>query len=177
MPTLGSFSAWVEVDGRPLREFGIFADPSGRKVSCHVPSDAGKQFVVHWEDHGHSFTAAWISCDGYVIPGRYLSGPGRASRGGARSGLRTERPFTFSELPKTCKHVTEILSFSYAYFLLSSEQKCLECTQLGRSRLYSPFCQGVGGARIPSVGQASALTDRSLSRRGFRHRWDLHHIC
>jgi hypothetical protein len=53
-------------------------------------------FRVHWRDEGSKVdTAAYITLDGYKVPGRYLWGKGETSRGGIRTGPNTERPFTF----------------------------------------------------------------------------------
>jgi hypothetical protein len=54
-------------------------------------------FRVHWRDEGSKIdTAAYITLDGYKVPGRYLWGKGETSRGGIRTGPNTERPFTFA---------------------------------------------------------------------------------
>jgi hypothetical protein len=54
-------------------------------------------FRVHQRDEGSRInTAAYITLDGYKVPGYYLWGKGETSRGGIRTGSDTERPFTFA---------------------------------------------------------------------------------
>ncbi len=56
-------------------------------------------FRVHWRDEGSKVnTAAYITLDGYKVPGHYLWGKGETSRGGIRTGPDTERPFTFANV-------------------------------------------------------------------------------
>ena len=60
-------------------------------------------FRVHWRDEGSKVdTAAYITLDGYKVPGRYLWGKGETSRGGIRTGPNTERPFTFDNFDEGC---------------------------------------------------------------------------
>lgn len=60
---------------------------------------ASQCFEVHWRDHGsQTFTASYISVDGFLTSGRFLDGTGSTSRSGARSGPDTERKYQFAEL-------------------------------------------------------------------------------
>lgn len=92
------FSAWIVSNNQPLPEYLVAVDEKGSRVSCWIPSEAGKQFSVHWRDHGSNVhTCSFISLDGFVVPGRFLYGTGSASREGVRSGPTSERPFIFAE--------------------------------------------------------------------------------
>ncbi|KAI6118848.1 hypothetical protein EV401DRAFT_1965636 [Pisolithus croceorrhizus] len=92
------FSAWIVSNNQPLPEYLVAVDEKGSRVSCWIPSEAGKQFSVHWRDHGSNVhTCSFISLDGFVVPGRFLYGAGSASREGVRSGPTSERPFIFAE--------------------------------------------------------------------------------
>lgn len=67
-------------------------------------------FRVHWRDEGSKVdTAAYITLDGYKVPGRYLWGEGETSRGGIRTGPNTERPFTFDNFDEGILFCLEIV--------------------------------------------------------------------
>ncbi|KAH7913756.1 hypothetical protein BJ138DRAFT_1058502 [Hygrophoropsis aurantiaca] len=98
MLTHRGFSAWIVSEGKTLPVYLVATDASAHRVSCWIPSEAGKTFSVHWSDAGskvHSCT--FITLDGFVVPGRFLFGEGSASREGVRTGLTTERPFVFAQ--------------------------------------------------------------------------------
>jgi len=125
MPTMGFFSAWIMCDGRPLPEYCIQSLESTSvnacKMSCWIPSESGKvgykqkdwmgdligmlqNFSVFWRDQGSCVrSCAFISLDGFVVPGRFLSGYGTSSRDGVRTSYNTERPFAFAQQANTCK--------------------------------------------------------------------------
>ncbi|KAI9570454.1 hypothetical protein HD554DRAFT_2082193 [Boletus coccyginus] len=96
MLTHREFSAWIVSEDKSLPEYLVAIDTNGSKVSCWIPSEAGKNFSVHWRDGGtRVHSCAFISLDGFQVPGRFLSGYGDASREGVRTGSNTERPFVF----------------------------------------------------------------------------------
>lgn len=91
------FSAWISCEDKPLPEFEVHA--TSNRVTCWIPSKEGRAFVVHWRDEGSKIdTAAYITLDGFVVSGRFLFGEGKASRGGVRTGISSERPFVFSRV-------------------------------------------------------------------------------
>jgi len=91
------FSAWISCEDKALPEFEVHA--ISNRVTCWIPSKEGKAFVVHWRDDGSKIdTAAYITLDGFVVSGRFLFGQGKASRGGVRTGVSSERPFVFSKV-------------------------------------------------------------------------------
>ncbi|KAL4077120.1 hypothetical protein V8B97DRAFT_2080191 [Scleroderma yunnanense] len=103
MLTQREFSAWIVSNNQSLPEYLVAVDKTTNKVSCWIPSEAGKQFSVHWKDAGSNVhTCAFIYLDGFVVPGRFLYGSGNTSREGVRSGPVMERPFIFSEYQNTC---------------------------------------------------------------------------
>lgn len=58
-----------------------------------------KAFSIHWSDEGGEIdTAAYITLDGFKVPGRFLFGKGTATRSGVRTGVDAERPFVFANL-------------------------------------------------------------------------------
>jgi len=58
MPRLGDFEAWIEVDGARLSEFRVEIDEHTQTVRCWIPSEAGKNFVLHMKDHTKLHTTA-----------------------------------------------------------------------------------------------------------------------
>lgn len=103
MPAHREFSACIVSNNQPLPEYLVAVDKTANKVSCWIPSEAGKQFSVHWRDQGSNIhTCAFISLDGFVVPGRFLYGSGNTSREGVRTSSTTERPFIFSEYQDIC---------------------------------------------------------------------------
>ncbi|TFK69685.1 hypothetical protein BDN72DRAFT_959380 [Pluteus cervinus] len=71
MPSLGKFSAWIEVGGKHLPEFSSTVSDDLQTVSCWIPSEAGQEFAVCWKDsnmlyalEGH-VTVDGIPCSGF----------------------------------------------------------------------------------------------------------------
>ncbi|KAF8274373.1 hypothetical protein EI94DRAFT_679993 [Lactarius quietus] len=97
MLRLREFTAWISCEGSPLPVFQPVIDADNSRVTCWIACDKGEAFRVHWRDEGSRVdTAAYITLDGYKVPGHYLWGKGETSRGGIRTGPNTERPFTFA---------------------------------------------------------------------------------
>ncbi|KAI9459412.1 hypothetical protein BJY52DRAFT_1265527 [Lactarius psammicola] len=108
MLRLREFSAWISCDGIPLPVFQPVVDAENSRVTCWIACDEGETFRVHWKDEGSKVdTAAYITLDGYKVPGHYLWGKGETSRGGIRTGPNTERPFTFANFDEVESAVTE----------------------------------------------------------------------
>ncbi|OBZ75419.1 hypothetical protein A0H81_04291 [Grifola frondosa] len=103
MITHRGFSAWITCEDRPIAEYEAVLDAKSNKVSCWIPSQTEKPFVVHWRDHGSNLdTATYIHLDGYRVPGQFLYGEGEELRRGVRVGNGTERPL-FSRRSKVKK--------------------------------------------------------------------------
>ena len=118
MLTHRGFSAWIVVNGETLPEYLVAVDTNVNRVSCWIPSEEGQvcalaemlhilkrtlqAFTVFWKDHGGKVdTCAFITLDGFVVPGRFLFGAGEASRQGVRASKYTERPFVFQKVKQT----------------------------------------------------------------------------
>ncbi|KAF5380992.1 hypothetical protein D9615_004073 [Tricholomella constricta] len=107
MLTHRGFSAWIVVEGKPLPEYLVAVDSSKNRVSCWIPSEEGKNFAVHWKDHGGKVdSCSFITLDGFVVPGRFLFGNGEASRQGVRTSATTERPFVFQKVDEAASEIS-----------------------------------------------------------------------
>ncbi|OCH92214.1 hypothetical protein OBBRIDRAFT_818381 [Obba rivulosa] len=92
-----SYAAWVTCEGKELSEYEVTLDKRKNRVTCWIPSQAGKTFTVHWRDMGSSVeSATYLYLDGTVVPGHFLFGSGTAERGSMRVGEAEERPFMFA---------------------------------------------------------------------------------
>ncbi|TFK69684.1 hypothetical protein BDN72DRAFT_840046 [Pluteus cervinus] len=70
MPSLGKFSAWIEVGGKHLPEFSSTVADDMLTVSCWVPSEAGEEFTVCWKDLNPFYALeGWITVDGFPCGG------------------------------------------------------------------------------------------------------------
>ncbi|KAG2349760.1 hypothetical protein BDR05DRAFT_871172 [Suillus weaverae] len=103
MLTHRGFSACIVSEGKPVPEYlaAVVAEKPNT-ISCWIPSQVGKTFSVHWRDEGtKKHSCAFITLDGFVVPGRFLFGEGETCRNGVRSGPQTERPFMFAQRPSS----------------------------------------------------------------------------
>ncbi|KAG1782622.1 hypothetical protein EV702DRAFT_1065671 [Suillus placidus] len=103
MLTHRGFSACIVSEGKPVPEYlvAVVAEKPNT-ISCWIPSQVGKTFSVHWRDEGTKMhSCAFITLDGFVVPGRFLFGEGETCRNGVRSGPQTERPFMFAQRPSS----------------------------------------------------------------------------
>ncbi|KAF9556041.1 hypothetical protein CPC08DRAFT_108124 [Agrocybe pediades] len=65
MPSIGNYSAWIEVDKKRLPEYQIEYSRDSGQASCYVPSEVGKEFRVCYSDSLRAITtAASVSVDG-----------------------------------------------------------------------------------------------------------------
>ncbi|KAG2157225.1 hypothetical protein DEU56DRAFT_763539 [Suillus clintonianus] len=102
MLTYRGFSACIISEGNLISEYLVAVDETENKISCWIPSEAGKTFSVHWRDEGTRVrSCAFITLDGFVVPGRFLWGGGETFRNGVRTGPQTERPFVFAQSPSS----------------------------------------------------------------------------
>ncbi|KAG7089298.1 hypothetical protein E1B28_010996 [Marasmius oreades] len=75
MPEVGHFSAWITVDGIPLEEYAIQVEEETNTVTCWIPSEAGKAYKVHWNDHHfQSPTSGRVHVDGHNCGASIISG-------------------------------------------------------------------------------------------------------
>ncbi|KAI0928404.1 hypothetical protein AcW1_005658 [Taiwanofungus camphoratus] len=99
MITHRGFSAWITSAGGEVFEYEAVVDSKANKVSCWIPCQEGKNFVVHWRDNGSGVdTATYLKLDGFTVAGRFLYGVGEAERSAVRVGDSSERPFVFSKV-------------------------------------------------------------------------------
>ncbi|KJA14689.1 hypothetical protein HYPSUDRAFT_48906 [Hypholoma sublateritium FD-334 SS-4] len=125
MPTVGHLSAWIQVNGVRLPEYATEISGSGTKASCWVPSEAGKNFEICYEDSLLAFgTTTKIYVDGVLLPGGRVVHPmqhrpqGFTTHRGIRIASDSYRPYVFSDceliedeefVSTTSPHVGEIL--------------------------------------------------------------------
>jgi len=103
MPRLADFEAWIEVEGARLPEFRVEIDEQAQTVRCWIPSEAGKNFVVHYRDHTKLHTTAWwILADGHDKGGGFIRpGRGHGSRDGYPVRANTWGRFQFAPIALT----------------------------------------------------------------------------
>ncbi|KAF9033030.1 hypothetical protein BDZ89DRAFT_1111367 [Hymenopellis radicata] len=74
MVKYGSISAWINVDGAPLPEYGEDVIAAEDKVVCWVPSEAGKEFTVNIRHERCSLdVASYVYVDGKYINGGFIT--------------------------------------------------------------------------------------------------------
>ncbi|KZO89890.1 hypothetical protein CALVIDRAFT_543164 [Calocera viscosa TUFC12733] len=65
MPRLGDYEIWVEVDGVRLAEYAIESRAGNVDMRCWIPSEEGKNFIIHYKQHGEGRTCFWkLDVDG-----------------------------------------------------------------------------------------------------------------
>ncbi|KAJ3745965.1 hypothetical protein EV360DRAFT_90017 [Lentinula raphanica] len=96
------FSAWIEVDGSELPLFD--ANVKGNEVSCWVPSEVGKTFLVKVSTgERRSSMMGQVYMDGQRLRGiaMYAGAPRTYTVSGALTSQTTEQPFVFSNVELT----------------------------------------------------------------------------
>ncbi|TFK69678.1 hypothetical protein BDN72DRAFT_840041 [Pluteus cervinus] len=107
MPSLGKFSAWIEVDQEHLPEFRLEVSNESSTVTCWVPSEAGKQFAVFWRDPNLQYTLDGdVSVDGQRCAGALSEYPKEkgdvtAWTEAVATGPFTSRALVFSKIELT----------------------------------------------------------------------------
>ncbi|KAJ3843921.1 hypothetical protein F5878DRAFT_706499 [Lentinula raphanica] len=100
--TFENFSAWIEVDGSELPLFD--ASVNGREVSCWIPSEVGKAFVVKFATgrRRHSMSGK-VYMDGKLFRGIgiFVGAPETFTLSGSLTSSTTEQPFVFSNIELT----------------------------------------------------------------------------
>ncbi|KAF9556040.1 hypothetical protein CPC08DRAFT_108137 [Agrocybe pediades] len=103
MPSIGNYSAWIEVDGKRLPEYQIQYSGEGKQASCYIPSELGKEFVICYEDNLRAIaTIADAKVDGsktiygyYIPPYKEYQERCVARTSGVLTG-NSIRPFVFA---------------------------------------------------------------------------------
>ncbi|KAF8630192.1 hypothetical protein AX15_003067 [Amanita polypyramis BW_CC] len=71
MPGFGIFHAGIKLGGEKLPEYNIQTDETEKKVSCWIPSEAGKNFSVCWSSTESIVDiGGWVKVDGTAIGGK-----------------------------------------------------------------------------------------------------------
>ncbi|KAI0828667.1 hypothetical protein BC628DRAFT_1417656 [Trametes gibbosa] len=121
------YEAWItDANKKRIKEYGSqVADGDGRTVTCSIPSESGKQFVVRWKDHigEHHFNAR-IYVDGMRTRGKICQPGDRACRRGVRTtSADTYHAFQFADLqttgaplsPSPPPHLPNLAAFSLTF--------------------------------------------------------------
>ncbi|KAJ3743868.1 hypothetical protein EV360DRAFT_76602 [Lentinula raphanica] len=96
------FSAWIEVEDSALPLFDVKVND--REVSCWIPSEAGKAFVVKWATGiRNSFMDGAVYMDGTPAGGLTMDSgaPYTFKYSGILTTPTTEKPFVFSDVEIT----------------------------------------------------------------------------
>ncbi|KAI0370558.1 hypothetical protein BV20DRAFT_943891 [Pilatotrama ljubarskyi] len=99
------YAAWItDEHEKRLQEYAVEISDDRKTISCHVPSESGQRFIMHWEDRVaiHHFDVST------KLDGRYSGSstcpPGRS---GERIGMRISssadvyNAYQFADLPTT----------------------------------------------------------------------------
>ncbi|KIJ98149.1 hypothetical protein K443DRAFT_681020 [Laccaria amethystina LaAM-08-1] len=107
MLQLGNLSAWITVDGKELKEYGVEISDDGKEATCWIPSKVGQQFVVNWKYTSRARRlptplGARLFLDGTKFSGGHMSDrPTTVTRIGVPSSKTTVKPFVFSKVELT----------------------------------------------------------------------------
>ncbi|KIJ60376.1 hypothetical protein HYDPIDRAFT_117292 [Hydnomerulius pinastri MD-312] len=100
-------SAWVEVDGQELEQYGVEENLEKNEVTCWIATQAGKNFSIAYRDNApyrEVSLASYPTLDGSDISGRVLR-PNNQSRTIRQSdqavSATSRRSFMFSKLQLT----------------------------------------------------------------------------
>ncbi|KAL1949005.1 hypothetical protein VTO73DRAFT_10811 [Trametes versicolor] len=100
------YEAWIaDAQGRRFVEYGTRVEGSdaGRTVTCFIPSESGKRFIISWKDHsgGHHFSVRPY-IDGVRIAGKICKPGDRRSRKAVRTtSADTYNALQFADLKTT----------------------------------------------------------------------------
>jgi len=109
MLQIQNFSACVTVGGKDLEEHQVEYSKDGRRATCWIASEAGKNFAVKWRDSTRiriGTTSGRVTLDG-IKSGQKTISPGRlghqdtAERSYISTGPKSIRHFLFSNLRLT----------------------------------------------------------------------------
>ncbi|KAF8554455.1 hypothetical protein OG21DRAFT_1064395 [Imleria badia] len=116
MLSLYGLSAWIEVEGRELEQYGVEEDYDQNQVTCWIATQADKNFSVVFRDNEayreHSLGSS-LRLDGSSINGKHLRLPTRIGcfpnfagdrtvvQNGQTLSATSLRPFVFSKLELT----------------------------------------------------------------------------
>ncbi|CAA7269525.1 unnamed protein product [Cyclocybe aegerita] len=101
MPHQGNLSAWIEVNGAQLTEYGTEHSADGTTTTCWIPSEGGKAFEICYRDSLNNFTTAIsLSVDGIRCKGKVARAhlrPAVVRQRGVSITDASYKPFVFSD--------------------------------------------------------------------------------
>ncbi|KIK55448.1 hypothetical protein GYMLUDRAFT_264130 [Collybiopsis luxurians FD-317 M1] len=118
MPIFKTFSASVVVDGKPLDEYNIETsnrDDGVTIVTCWIPSEAGKNYQVHWSDTRlkHAIDGK-VYVDGHYCGRKFLRRKERITKKeGIRDSPTSMKLFKFSPLSMTDDDETSMIEMPH----------------------------------------------------------------
>ncbi|KZT57638.1 hypothetical protein CALCODRAFT_517302 [Calocera cornea HHB12733] len=72
MPRLGDYEAWIDINGKRLEEYAVESKTEELEIRCWIPSEEGKNFIVHYRDYTKSRTSLWkLHADGRLCGGKF----------------------------------------------------------------------------------------------------------
>ncbi|KAL0578478.1 hypothetical protein V5O48_003527 [Marasmius crinis-equi] len=100
------FTAWVTIDGKPVEEYQIRNLPEKKRVECYIPSQAGRNYEVHWRDSRRSTaTDGLVVVDGKKCGTKTISPdldkPDNTYKKGFRTSSNLIVPFQFADIETT----------------------------------------------------------------------------
>ncbi|TRM64535.1 hypothetical protein BD626DRAFT_492155 [Schizophyllum amplum] len=149
---------WIEVDGKPLKEFGVEVSEDGKKGSAWIPSKIGQDFAVAWNDPDRTrATSGCLSIDGANC-GRYLLKANRQCNKFSKGSIRTSP--------------TERRALQFGALQLTDDESCLakDHQKVGEISLELWRCRVLGpGPRLQgsSVGEPSRVHEKT--KKGLAH--------
>ncbi|KAI0716754.1 hypothetical protein C8Q76DRAFT_616324 [Earliella scabrosa] len=98
------YDVWVTCDGEQLPEYQTKVEgDQGKNVACYIPSESGKNFVIHWRDGvGRDWLTLTFKLDGSTLGHSSLCVAGQSGkRAGVLTSADIEQPFEFANLHTT----------------------------------------------------------------------------
>ncbi|KAI0754337.1 hypothetical protein C8Q80DRAFT_1138446 [Daedaleopsis nitida] len=97
------YKVWVACDGKPLPEFQVQTEGEGKTSTCFIPSESGKNFVIHWLDGvRENALSLTFKLDGKSLGhGSFCQTGASGQRTGVRVSADVEHPFQFATLQTT----------------------------------------------------------------------------
>ncbi|KIY72137.1 hypothetical protein CYLTODRAFT_418120, partial [Cylindrobasidium torrendii FP15055 ss-10] len=102
MRLTSTLSAWITINGQKCEEFDTKISEDGEHATCWIPSQAGKEFVVHFADSPQTPTDYTLKLDGSKCGGKVCRMPDglrhQYAVDGKAVGPTTIRPFSFAAI-------------------------------------------------------------------------------
>ncbi|KAH0832995.1 hypothetical protein J3R83DRAFT_11978 [Lanmaoa asiatica] len=169
MLLLNGVSAWIEVDGKELEQYGVQEDLDQSRVTCWIPTQADKVFSVVFRDDATDrqySLASSLQLDGSSVSGKCLYPPARTgdfpNSVTNRTVVQTDqvlsatssRPFMFSKLELTAD---EDEYLNQASTRLGEIRICIYRVQSLESVLFQP------GSSVPGHGKVHEGSKKAVT--------------